>query len=127
MAHEILNPDSVHPTAGYSHAAKAGTTVYIAGQIAKDRQGNVVGAGDIRAQARQVYTNLKAVAEAAGGGLQHVVKMTTYLTDPRFIDPWREVRAEFFGEPMPPNTLLVIDGLVTPEFLIEVEAVAVLD
>ena len=61
MAHEILKPKSVHPAEGYSHAAKAGKTLYIAGQVAKDRDGKLVGQGDFGAQARQVFTNLKNI------------------------------------------------------------------
>ena len=127
MAHEILKLRSVHPTKGYSHAAKAGNTLYIAGQVAQDVNGNTVGKGDFETQVRQVYENLKSIVEEAGGTLQNIVKKTTYLTHYSYIDTYRSVRNEYFPEPCPPNTLLIIDSLALPEYMIEIEAVAVLD
>lgn len=127
MAHEILKLKSVHPTKGYSHAAKAGNTLYIAGQVAQDVNGQTVGKGDFEAQARQVYENLKNIVEEAGGTLQNIVKKTTYLTDYNYIETFRSVRNEYFPEPCPPNTLLIIESLALPEYMIEIEAVAVLD
>ena len=127
MAHEILKLKSVHPTAGYSHAAKAGNTLYIAGQVAQDVEGNVVGKGDFEAQARQVFANLINIMEEAGGSPLNIVKMTTFLTDYNYIETYRSVRNEYFSEPFPPNTLLIIESLALPDYMIEVEAVAVLD
>lgn len=127
MAHVILKLKSVHPAEGYSHAAKAGKTLYIAGQVAKDRDGKLVGQGDFETQARQVFTNLKNILEEAGGSLEHIVKMTTFLTHFHYRDAFRNVRQEFFTEPFPPHTFLIVQSLAMPEYLIEVEAVAVLD
>lgn len=127
MAHEILNLTSVHPTRGYSHAAKAGNTLFIAGQIAQDQGGGLVGKGDMAAQTRQVFSNLRNILDEAGGSLANIVKMTTLITHFANIDAYRTVRNEFFSDPMPPNTLMVIDSLASPDFLIEVEAIAVLD
>lgn len=127
MAHEILELKNVHPTIGYSHATRAGNTLYIAGQIAKDKDGNLVGIGDIESQVRQVLTNLKNILKEAGGDLHNIVKMTTFLTHYNSIEGYRRVRGEYFTEPCPPNTLLIIDSLALPEFMIEVEAIAVLD
>jgi enamine deaminase RidA (YjgF/YER057c/UK114 family) len=127
MAHEILELKRVHPTAGYSHAAKAGNTLYIAGQIAKDADGNLVGIGDLETQIRQAHTNLKHILEEAGGSLKNVVKLTTILTHYGYIEGYRKIRNEFFEEPFPPNTLLIVESLAFPELMIEVEAIAVLD
>lgn len=127
MAHQILNLSSVHPTRGYSHAARAGNTLYIAGQVAQDVSGNLVGKGDMEAQAHQVFTNLKNILAEAGGNLGNIVKMTTLLTHFASIESYRAARNEYFTEPMPPNTLLIIESLASPDFMIEVEAVAVLD
>jgi len=127
MAHEILELKNVHPTIGYSHATRAGNTLYIAGQIAKDKDDNLVGIGDIESQVRQVLTNLKNILKEAGGDLHNIVKMTTFLTHYNSIEGYRRVRGEYFTEPCPPNTLLIIDSLALPEFMIEVEAIAVLD
>jgi len=127
MAHEILKLKSVHPTKGYSHVAKAGNTLYIAGQVAQDVDGNLVGKGDFETQVRQVCENLKSIMEEAGGTLQNIVKKTTFLTHYSTIETYRRIRNEYFPEPCPPNTLLIIDSLALPEYMIEVEAVAVLD
>ncbi|MCK5805372.1 MAG: RidA family protein [Lentisphaeria bacterium] len=128
MAREIIQPKSVHSTAGvgYSHVAKAGNTAYIAGQIALDADGNLVGEGDIEAQAHQAYANLQAILEELGGSLGDIVKMTTYLTDRSQLEAFRRVRNHFLGNPFPPNTLLFVSGLAQPDYLIEIEAVAVL-
>jgi len=129
MAHEILELKSVHETRdkGYSHVAKVGKTLYIAGQVARDVQGRLIGKGDFEAQARQVYTNLKNILQETGGGLKNIVKTTTILTHYGNVESYRKIRSEFFGDIMPPSTLLIIESLASPDFLIEVEAIAVLD
>jgi len=127
MAHEFLNLKSVHPTDGYSHVAKAGNTLYIAGQVAKDLQGNLVGRGDFETQARQVFTNLKNILEEAGGNLNNIVKLTTFLTHFNYREMYRQVRKGFLREPYPANTLLIVESLASPDYMLEVEAVAVLD
>ena len=127
MVHKILNLESVHSTIGYSHAAKAGNTLYIAGQIAKDVDGNIVGRDDFKKQAHQVHENLKNILEEAEGSLQNIVKMTTFLTHYGYIETYRSVRDEYFPEPCPPNTLLIVESLALPDYMIEVEAVAILD
>lgn len=127
MAHDILDIKTVHPTKGYSHAARAGKLLFIAGQVAKDRDDKLVGLGDVGAQARQIYRNLAAVLGEAGGGLSNIVKMTTYLTHPGYVEAYRTARNEFFTDPMPPNTLVICESLAAPEFLMEVDAIAVLD
>lgn len=126
MAREIIHPVSVHSTAGvgYSHVAKAGDTCYIAGQIALDPDGNLVGQGDIEAQTQQVYANLQAILEELGGSLDDIVKLTTYLTDRAHLDAFRRVRNRFFTDTFPPNTLLFVNGLAHPDYLVEIEAVA---
>jgi len=129
MAHDILQLKSVHETKdrGYSHVAKVGKTLYIAGQVAREVRGKLVGKGDLEAQARQVYTNLRNILEEAGGGLRNIVKTTTILTHYGNVEGYRKIRNEFFGDIMPPNTLLIIESLASPDFMIEVEAIAVLD
>lgn len=127
MAHDILDIKTVHATKGYSHAARAGKLLFIAGQVAKDRDDKLVGLGDVGAQARQIYRNLAAVLGEAGGGLSNIVKMTTYLTHPGYVEAYRTARNEFFTDPMPPNTLVICESLAAPEFLMEVDAIAVLD
>ncbi|MDT8377390.1 MAG: RidA family protein [Desulfotignum sp.] len=128
MSREIIHPKRVHSTAGvgYSHVAKVGDTVYIAGQIALDHSGHLVGKGDIEAQSQQTYANLAAILRELGADLDAIVKMTTYLTDRNHLDGFRRVRNRVLCDPFPPNTLLFIDGLAEPDYLIEIEAIAVL-
>ena len=111
----------------YSHAAKVGKTLYIAGQVARDIQGRLVGKGDFGAQARQVYTNLKNILQETGGGLKNIVKTTTILTHYSNVESYKKIRDEFFGKIMPPNTLMIVESLASPDFMMEVEAIAVLD
>ena len=127
MAHEILNLNSVHATDGYSHVAKAGNTLYISGQVARDLQGDLVGPGDIEAQVRQVLTNLKNILEETGGTLDNIAKLTTLLTHHGYRDTYRKVRQEFFQDPPPANTLMIVESLASPDFMVEIEAIAVLD
>jgi len=127
MAHEILNLCKVHRTKCYSHAAKAGNTLYFAGSVAKEVEGNLVGKGDFETQARQVFTNLKSILDEAGGRIENIVKMTTFLTHFDYIETYRNVRDEFIQEPYPPNTLLIVDSLAMAEYMMEVEAIAILD
>ena len=128
MAREIIQPKSVHSTVGvgYSHVARVGDTVYIAGQIALNRSGNLVGEDDVEAQTQQAFENLQAILKELGGSLYDIVKMTTYLTDRSQLEAFRRVRNSFFRDPFPPNTLLFINGLARSEYLVEIEAVAVL-
>jgi enamine deaminase RidA (YjgF/YER057c/UK114 family) len=127
VAHEILKLKSVYPTRGNSHAARAGNTLYVAGQVPKGRNGNLVGTGDFETQARQVFANLQNILAEAGGSLQHIVKTTTFLTHFSYRETYRDVRKDFFKEPFPPNTLLIVESLAVPEYMIEIEAIAVLD
>jgi len=127
MAHQVLTLTSVHEPTGYSHASRVGNTLYIAGQVAKDRDNNLVGRSDIEAQVRQVYANLASILEETGGRLENIVKMTTFLTDLASIGSYRKVRNELFAEPYPPNTLVIVQSLFSPEYLVEIEAIAVLD
>ena len=127
MAHEILKLNSVHSTVGYSHVARVGNTLYIAGQVAKDKEGNLVGKGDFETQVRQVFTNLKNILDEVGGSVHNIAKMTTFLTHYNYIETYRSVRDEFFQEPYPANTLLFVESLALPDFMVEIEAIAVLD
>ena len=127
MAHEILKLNSVHSTVGYSHVARAGNTFYIAGQVAKDIAGQLVGKGDFETQVRQVFTNLKNILDEVGGSVHNIAKMTTFLTHYNYIETYRSVRDEFFQEPYPANTLLFVESLALPDFMVEIEAIAVLD
>jgi enamine deaminase RidA (YjgF/YER057c/UK114 family) len=102
------------------------TFLFLSGQVAYDAQGNPVHRGDVAGQARVVFQAIRAHVEAAGGTLTNVVKLTTFLTDIRHRADILPVREEFFGKKMPPSTLVAVDSLAHPDWLIEVEAIAVL-
>jgi reactive intermediate/imine deaminase len=114
---------------GYSHVAEVtdGRMIFISGQIALDSAGNLVGKDDMRAQAQQVFENIKASLEAVGASFAQVVKLTYYLTDISQIQVVREVRNQYLNLNAPPaSTAVEVRQLVREEFLIEVEAVAVI-
>ncbi len=130
MPRTHINPAALSKPTGYTHVVTVtgGKAIFLSGQIALDREGKVGGVGDLKAQARQVYENLKAALAAAGAGFEDVVKITTYLTQIDRIGEIREVRAAYFcGVDPPASTTVGVTGLARPEFLIEVEAVAFLD
>jgi 2-iminobutanoate/2-iminopropanoate deaminase len=102
------------------------TMLYLAGQVAYDANGNAAHAADFRAQARAALQAVKDQVEAGGGTLRDVVKVNTYLTDIRHRADYGPIREEFFGKKMPAHTLVAVAALAQPEFLIEIEAVAVL-
>ena len=108
--------------------ARGDRTVYISGQTARDDKSNVVGAGDVKKQAAKVFENLRVAVEAAGGSMDDVAKITTYVVDLKPDDRlWiGEMVKKHFPKP-PAHTLVGISALAVPELLIEVEAVAVLD
>ena len=129
QASRYLNPPTLTKPNGYTHVVVApdGRTVYIAGQVALDSTGQLVGASDFRAQAGRVYQNLRRALESVGGSLDDLIKTTTFITDARNVPALRELRAKYLAGASPPaNTLLVVAGLARPDLLIEIEGVAVL-
>ena len=113
----------------YSQAVKvtgAETILYIAGQVAYADNGSAAHAGDFKAQARAALQAVKAQVEAGGGTMANIVKVNTYLTDIRHRADYGPIREEFFGKKMPAHTLIAVAALAAPEYLIEIEAVAVL-
>ena len=119
------------PLGAYSHVTRvrAQEYLFIAGMLATDKAGNIIGKGDFGAQATQTFANVRAALESAGASWKNVVQFTTYLVDAKLIEGFmayrrREFPGMFAGAPYPPNTLLIIDRLVREEFLIEVQTVA---
>lgn len=130
MNRREIQPASVpRPVAEYAMGVEVsgGRTLYVAGQVALDADGKLVGEGDFRAQARQVLGNVQAIVEEAGGTMSDIVKMTTLLTDMSDYAAFCEVRSEYLKPPFPAATLVEISSLVRPEWLLEVEAIAVID
>jgi enamine deaminase RidA (YjgF/YER057c/UK114 family) len=125
---ELIGPDTMPRSAGYSQIALVteGCLVFVAGQVALDTSGNLVGKNDFRAQVRQVFENLKAAVEAAGGTMNDLIKLNTYMLDLSHLSAFRESRDQYVNLKAPPaSTLVQVTGLFRPEFLVEVEAVAV--
>jgi 2-iminobutanoate/2-iminopropanoate deaminase len=114
------------PFSHYTDAVRAGNLLFVSGCVSVDADGNVVGVGDVVAQARQVFANIGLCLAAAGASFADVVKVTTFLTDIDDRARINPVRQEVFGDARPASTLVEVSALVLPEFLIEVEAVAVL-
>jgi enamine deaminase RidA (YjgF/YER057c/UK114 family) len=127
MPLERIQPPGLAKPPTYMHVIRAGNTVYVAGQTASDEQGQVVGKGDITAQATQVFENLKKALAAGGADFSQVVKTTIYLTDPRYREAVAEVRRGYLGANLPTSTLVVVAGLANPDYLLEIEAIAVTD
>jgi enamine deaminase RidA (YjgF/YER057c/UK114 family) len=107
-------------------AVRAGNTVYVRGQIGTDFEGNLVGLGDPRAQAEQAMKNVKQLLEEAGSDLSHIVKTTTYLIDPRYREPVYQEVGKWLKGVFPISTGLVISGLGQPEWLMEIDVIAVI-
>ena len=125
---EWTNPPNVFtPQAHYSQVARIGNVLYISGQLGLDIDGELVGPGDAKAQARRAWRNLEAILSNYDATLKHLVKTTTFITHWAYRPLVAEARDEFFPEPpYPPSTLVVVQGLAEPRFLVEIEAVAVL-
>jgi len=127
MAKEVIVPENVLKARGFSHAIKAGKTIYVAGQIATDEEGNIIGKGDMIAQTDRAYENVKRVLEAAGASITDIVMLTMYCTDLDSFAKTGEARKKHFGKHFPAATAVQIDCLLLPDAMIEVDAIAVLD
>ena len=131
---QVVNTDDApQPLGAYSQAirVRAGELIYLAGQVGIDRSGNLPGDGAVAAQTRQIFENLGQVLRAVGASFSNVVEFTTYLVGRESVQPFLEARAALFSTlfpdgDYPPNTLLVVDGLVREDFLVEIKAVAAL-
>lgn len=132
MQTQFLNPPTLCPTMGWTHVVTAtgGTTIYVSGQVSVNEKGEVVGKGDLRAQVVQTFENLKRALAAAGATFRNVVKSNLYVVGlkPVHVPIIREVRSRYFVQEQPPaSTLVGVEGLVNPDWLIEIEVVAVVD
>jgi enamine deaminase RidA (YjgF/YER057c/UK114 family) len=122
------NPPTLPPTTGYSHVVEStgGRTIYISGQVALDATGALVGGTDVRAQTEQVFANLERALAAAGATFADVVKMTSYMTNAANVAVLREVRLKYLRpDQLPASTFVAVAGLARPEWLVEVEVIAV--
>ena len=124
----ISAPDGVAPAAAYTHVVMGtGRFVAIAGQLALDKDGKLVGEGDPAAQARQVFENLRRCLSSAGATFHDVVKLTFFVTDMAYMPAVREARdAHMSPDRLPAASAVQVAALVRPEFLMEIEAFAIL-
>ncbi|MBP8233361.1 MAG: RidA family protein [Rhizorhabdus sp.] len=134
MANNRINPDSMYNSLvyGFSHAAvqTSGKTIHLAGQVAWDKDCNIVGGDDLAAQTRQTLANIKTVVEAAGGTIADIVRLRIYVVNhsPDKLGVVLPEVGAFFGDVTPPpNTFLGVQALALPDFLIEIEATAAID
>ncbi|MBI4485985.1 MAG: RidA family protein [Acidobacteria bacterium] len=121
------NPDALSTPTGYSHVVEvAGPAkiVYVAGQVARAKDGKVVGERDMKAQAEQVFKNLEAALAAAGAKFSDVVKMTTYTTDMSQSQAIRDVRVRYFGDTVPASTMVGVPTLANAAYMLEIEVIA---
>lgn len=126
---EAIQPKSLSdPRPRYSQGivTQGGKLLFIAGQTAADKNGEVVGKGDIEAQAKQVFENIQAVLKEAGASLDNLVMTTTYIVDIKYREGYNRVRNQYYKGTPPTSTLVVVKGLANPEYLIEIAGIAVL-
>ena len=131
MTLEGINPENLPTPETYTQiiAATGGRLVFVAGQEPEDGRGNVVGLGDLAAQARQVFANLGRALAAAGARTDQVAKITIFVVRhrPEYLPVIEEARVSLFGDHKPVDTLVGVESLARPEYLIEVDAIAVTD
>jgi enamine deaminase RidA (YjgF/YER057c/UK114 family) len=128
---ELINPDGLTTPEGYTQVivATGSRLVFVAGQLADDAQGNLVGSGDLAAQARQAFANVGRALAAAGARPEQVVRLTIYVVRhrPEYLPVISEARNTVFGDHKPTDTLLGVETLAEPGYLIEVDAIAIAD
>ena len=125
MSLQRINPSNMHQPRGYHHVVKDGNTVYVAGQVSRDIDGNTVGVGDAAAQAEQIFSNIQTALGSVGSDMNHIKKLIVYLTHREDIPAYRVARAKFIpDEVTPASTLILCAGLAEPDFRIEVEVIA---
>ncbi len=118
------------PLGDYSQAwtVTGATLIYVAGQVSVDMDGNTVGVGDIALQTRTVLNNIKGILAGSGAGLQDVIKLNTYVTNmAEYLARTQEIRREYFPRDFPASTLVEVKSLASPDFMVEIEAVAAVD
>lgn len=128
QAQQFIQPEGLSKPTSYTHVVVAGNTVYISGQVANNEKGEVVGKGDLRAQVARAYENLATCLKAAGVTFNEVVKMNTYVVNmkPEDLAVIREVRTNYLNKEHPPaSTLVGVQTLASPDWLVEIEAVAI--
>jgi reactive intermediate/imine deaminase len=123
----VKAPGCAPPPPFFAQAVKVGNMVFVSGQLSRDAAGNIIGRGDMAAQTRQVIANIREILREAGAELRHVVKLTAFMTDMALAPQAWAVREEAFAAHPPASTGVQVARLTHPDFLIEMEAIAVID
>ncbi len=120
-----INPEGMTQPTAFTHLVKTGNLMFISGQTSVDSEWNIIGKGDMAAQVRQVLKNMKSVLASQGADFSNVVKVTIYTTDADEYQTTGDIRSEYFTDGAPASTLVQIERLARPEFMVEIEAVAI--
>ncbi len=123
----IIHPEDMYPAAGYARAVQAGNTIYISGHIPRDDKGQTVAPGDVERQAAQVFDNIGRVLKAAGATFDDIVKINIYALKAEYRVPILAVRDRYLKRQTFASTYIVPQALASPDLLLEIEAVAVVD
>lgn len=128
MVNAFNVPGAVKPFGIFSSAAwqPEGKVLHVSGHVSQNADGSIVGEGDIKAQTRQVLINIQKVLMSVGGNMSDIAKVTVFITDMSTLSEIHEVRAEFFEQPYPASSLVEVSRLVRSEYMIEIEAIAVI-
>jgi 2-iminobutanoate/2-iminopropanoate deaminase len=124
---EVVSPQLAVPNGHFAQATRArGELVFISGMTALNAEGGVTGVGDVTAQTHQVIQNLQAAVEAAGGTLDDIARVDVYIRDMADFDAIHAVRRQYFTGVAPASTMVEVSGFTNPDYLIEINAIAVL-
>ena len=130
MSKEVVRSDKIRTPSGHFSQAIAvepkGKIVFISGMTARRADGSIAGVGDIEAQTRQVCENLKSAVEAAGGTMDHICRVDVYVRNIEHFEAIHKVRREYFRTPAPASTMVEVTKMVHPDYLIEINAIAVI-
>ena len=124
MPRRSFYPNPNNRPSGFSPATRAGGLVFVSGQVSAGADGEIVGKGDAAAQSAQCFRNIDAALQSAGATRADVTKITSFLVNADDYPAYAKARLAFFGEPGPASSTVFVSGLVNPEFLVEVEAIA---
>ena len=123
---EIIQPALASvPKGSWSQGVVVGNLIFVAGQVGENSEGVITAPNDFAAQAERAFANVRNVVEAAGGSISDIVKITAFLTDRGHFPTYNRIRERFFGSDFPASTSVVVKELADPSFLLEIEAIAV--
>lgn len=125
MAREVFFPNPDSKPQGFSPATRVGNLIFVSGQVANDTSGNLVGEGDAGAQSEQCFKNVEAALRSAGAAMEDLTKITCFLVNSSDYPSYAAARQALFPENGPASSTVIVDALVSPKFLVEIEAIAV--